>query len=164
MELNNILGNFRRVDTNWCPITPDGEVAVELRSPKHWIEDYSKMVGKYSDGAVTKEIKTVGGSNRKITVNKPKQITEKVVDAEKDKAFTEDTKKFLINNVIVNWRNIEVDGQPVEFSKENAEKVFDLSRQGMTELITSIMVVSLDINNFSENSYYNPEDDESIKK
>lgn len=163
MELNNILGNFRKVDTNWFPIAPEGDVAVELRSPKHWIDEYSKLMIKYNGDIKTKEVKTIGGGNRRVAISKPTE-TKIETNKETEKQLIEDTKKFLIDNVISNWKNIELDGEKVEYSKENAERVFDLSRDGVSDLLTALIFTALDVNNFTEANYYNPEDEESVKK
>lgn len=163
MELNNILGNFRKVDTNWFPIVPEADVAVELRSPKYWIDEYAKLMNKYNGDIKTKEVKAIRGGNRRVTINKPTET--KIENSEElEKQLSEDTKKFLIDNVITNWKNIELDGEQVEYSKENAEKVFDLSKNGVSDLLTSLILVALDINNFTEANSYNPEDEESVKK
>lgn len=164
MELNSLLGNFRYVETNWFPLAPDSDVSVELRSPKFWIDEYAKLVEKYEGSSQTREIKTVFGSNRKVTVNKKTETPKiKEQDSEKDKKFSEETKKFLIDNVIVNWKNIELNGETIEFSKENAEKVFDLTCDGMDRMITSMMMIAMYADNFTEANHYNP-DEESVKK
>lgn len=163
MELNNILGNFRKVDTNWFPIVPEADVAIEVRSPKHWIDEYAKLMNKYNGDIKTKEVKAIRGGNRRVTINKPTET--KIENSEElEKQLSEDTKRFLIDNVITNWRNIELNGEQVEYSKENAEKVFDLSKKGVSDLLTSLILVALDINNFTEANSYNPEDEESVKK
>lgn len=163
MELNNILGNFRKVDTNWFPIVPEADVAIEVRSPKYWIDEYAKLMNKYNGDIKTKEVKAIRGGNRRVAINKPTET--KIENSEElEKQLSEDTKKFLIDNVITNWKNIELNGEQVEYSKENAEKVFDLSRDGVSDLLTSLILVALDINNFTEANSYNPEDEESVKK
>lgn len=163
MELNNILGNFRKVDTNWFPIVPEADVAIEVRSPKYWIDEYAKLMSKYNGNIKTKEVKAIGGGNRRVTINKPTET--KIENSEElEKQLSEDTKKFLIDNVITNWKNIELNGEQVEYSKENAEKVFDLSKKGVSDLLTSLILVALDINNFTEANSYNPADEESVKK
>lgn len=166
MDINNILGNYERIDSNWFGVVDsDPNVAIKLYAPNGWIDSFLKLTEKYSEETNIQKVKVIGGNSRNITRPVKKEKIEQP-NPEKDKQYAREVLNFTIDNIIADWKGFELDGAEIPFNKENALKVFDLDKKGASELLFSIVYMAADVKNFSKTSQYllDEEVNEDIKK
>lgn len=165
MDINNILGNYERIESNWFEVVENNpNVAIKLYAPTGWIDSFLKLTEKYSEETSYQKVKGIGGNSRNVARPQNKEKVEP--NPEKDKQYAREVLNFTIDNIIADWKGFELDGKELPFNKENALKVFDLDKKGASELLFSIVYIAADVKNFSKNSQYllDNEVSEDIKK